>query len=136
MSTPETPAIPPIDNATALRILSHLTSEMREELPDAEQNVIGSADEARAVVAKALALGGYELPSGAEGLLTDEATAAAQARVLLQTLWDDDATRPKLEELLAHPPDDSQRSVTAMLATAVILGALVTWLQTKATVSI
>ncbi len=128
--------LPLPDDAAVLRILSHLTDEMREELPEDERKVITSADEAREVVATVLALVDEERPSGTQGLLRDDTAAAADARKLLRVLQTDESTRPRLEELLAHPPDADQRSVVAIAATAIVLGALVTWLQTKVRIKI
>jgi hypothetical protein len=46
-------------------------------------------------------------------------------------LLQDPETRAVTEALIANPPDDEQRSIELAIAGAVILGGLITWLQTK-----
>jgi hypothetical protein len=127
---PESVDIQNLDDRTVLRIVSHLTEQLREEMSDEESSPIQSANEARSAVASLLESSGVETPIQPSGIITDEAAAAEQGRALLQLFWEDETMRPKLEELLAHPPEDSQKSVELAIATAVILGGLITWLQT------
>lgn len=59
----------------------------------------------------------------------DEADAAA--RRLLALLSSDPDTSDAAAAVLADPPSDEQLSVDSAVTAAVVLGALVTWLQTK-----
>lgn len=43
--------------------------------------------------------------------------------------------RPRIEALLADPPKDEQMSVELAVAGAVLLGAVVSWLQTRVKIS-
>jgi hypothetical protein len=54
----------------------------------------------------------------------------------LKLLVDDEAARPKVERLVNFPPQDSQMSVEVAIAGAVILGAVITWLQTKINIQV
>lgn len=125
-------AIQRLDDSTVLRIVSHLTEQMRDEMPDEERGTIQSADEARSAVAAFLETNGIAALTSPSEVVADEAAAAKQGRVLLQLFWEDESLRPTVEELIAHPPSDSQKAVVELaLATAVILGGLISWLQTK-----
>lgn len=132
---PESTDIQKLNDSTVLRILSHLTEQLRDEIPDQGQDSIRSADEARSAVALLLESNGVASvePSA---VVADEAAAAEQGRALLRLFWEDETVRPKVEELLAHPPEDSQKSVELAIATAVILGGLITWLQTHIEIDI
>jgi hypothetical protein len=125
------PEIDKLNDETTLRILAHLTAELREELSDEDRNAVKTAEDARHALTAVLAHGANAPALDPEKLLLDEATARGHARDVLQALLEDEDVRPRVEALLAAPPDVEQRSVEALLATAVILGCLVTWLQTK-----
>lgn len=132
---PESTDIQKLDDSTVLRILSHLTEQLRDEISDQGHNSIWSADEARSAVALLLESNGVASmePSA---VVADEAAAAEQGRALLRLFWEDETVRPKVEELLAHPPEDTQKSVELAIATAVVLGGLITWLQTHIEIDI
>jgi hypothetical protein len=117
-----------LDDAAVLRILSAATEQLRAQLPERATGAIKSAEEARQAVAQLLEEGGANPPVD---ILPDEGTHAAQARALLELILRDPETSSVVRELVDHPPDDEQRSVELALAGAVILGGLVTWLQTK-----
>ena len=69
-------------------------------------------------------------------VLPDEGSHAAQARALLRLMLQDPATHAVVQPLIDNPPDDEQRSVELTLAGGVILGGLVTWLQTKVEIDV
>ena len=112
-----------LDDRQTLLVLSHLTGE----LPATDE--VRSEDEAREVIAAFLGEFGDEAVGPgrvASGDVTD-----ASARVLLQAMLDDPVTGTAARELVDDPPDDEQLSVELALQSAVLLGATISWLQTK-----
>ncbi|MEU8816711.1 hypothetical protein [Actinoplanes sp. NPDC048796] len=69
-------------------------------------------------------------PAPATALREEGAAVEAGRRLLGQALRDPDTGAPAAE-ILADPPGDDQMSVELAVAAAVVLGALVAWLQTK-----
>lgn len=111
-----------------LQVLGHLT----EELGEAEcAQQVTSADDARATIAALLA----EADDGAdiqpEQVLPDGAEISGIARSLLRELVEDEDAGPKAAPLIEDPPADEQMSVELAVAGVIVLGVLVTWLQTK-----
>lgn len=117
-------AIRNLDDGAVLRVLSALTEDMQANLPASSQK-IASMDDARDAVNALLTQDGASDSPDVDKLGSD------QARTLLAVLAADPTTRDQVAELLANPPDDEQRSVELALAAAVVLGGLITWLQTK-----
>ena len=66
-----------------------------------------------------------------EAVFPEENVSPEHARTLLGLLLQDAATRPAAEALVRDPPDDAQRSPEVIVAAAVVLGALIGWLQTQ-----
>jgi hypothetical protein len=122
-----------LDDRAVLRILSHLTEQLREELPEGDRRSISSEDEARQAVHVLLTEAGVNAP---ETILPEEAGNAALARRFLKVLLDDPEICPMVEALVINPPDDEQRSIELAIAGAVILGGLITWLQTKMNIDV
>lgn len=122
-----------LDDVAVLRVLSAATEQLRGHFPEKATSTLKSAEEARQAVAQLLEAGGANPPVE---ILPDEGTHAAQARALLELMLQDPETSPVVRALIDHPPDDEQRSVELALAGAVILGALVTWLQTKVEIAV
>ena len=122
-----------LDDATVLRVLSAATEQLRGRLPQAATASVKSADEAREAVSQLLQQAGAHSP---QEILPDEGGHATQARALLRLMLQDPETCAVVEPLISHPPDDEQRSVELALAGAVILGGLVTWLQTKVEIDV
>jgi hypothetical protein len=117
-----------LDDGTVLAILSHLT----ERAASVGETGIRSEDEARMAIARVL----LEFDSGSSTvdparIVPPEADMAVTAREVLKLIVDDKQLGPEARELVANPPEDAQMSVELLLASAVILGALVTLLQTK-----
>lgn len=119
-----------LDDRTVLRLLSAVTQNLREQLTTKEATLLGTADDARAAMAALI-----ESQTGqkveASSIAFDGPKAAGAARQILAILWEDPQTRPAVDPELVNPPSDSQKSPELALAGAVILGALVSWLQTK-----
>jgi hypothetical protein len=120
-----------LDDNTALRVLSHLTHRWREEMPKDQQGAVQNLDEATKAVAVFLEANGAALPgSKVAGPGTREANVA-RARRMLELMLNDESVRQDVSALVANPPDDAQRSVELAVGGAIVLGALVGWLQTK-----
>jgi hypothetical protein len=122
-----------LDDAAVLRVLSIATEQLRGRLPQTAAASVTSADEAREAVSQLLEQAGVDSP---QEILPDEGGHVTQARTLLQLMLQDSETRAVVEPLISQPPDDEQRSVELALAGAVILGGLVTWLQTKVEIDV
>jgi hypothetical protein len=76
------------------------------------------------------------VPAGDPTALDDGAVAVAAGRRLLgQALTDPDTGGPAAE-IVADPPADDQMSVELAIAAAVVLGALIAWLQTKVDIKV
>ncbi|GAA1274432.1 5'-methylthioadenosine/S-adenosylhomocysteine nucleosidase family protein [Streptomyces javensis] len=73
---------------------------------------------------------------GAVGMLFLPAPGLPAARQLLAQLAEDTETAAVTRTVLADPPADEQMSVEAAAEGAVVLGALVAWLQTKVDIEI
>lgn len=135
MPMPE--SIKQLDNRTVLRILGYLTEELQATMPPDQVTAVQSEDEARQVLAALLVTAGEsdDLDQAAS-LIPDDDTLAAQGRQILDFMLQDQTTRPIAEKLVAAPPDETQMSAELAIAGAVILGTLITWLQTRVSLSL
>lgn len=115
-------ALDQLDDPSALRILSAVTAELHAQ---SDGSAIASMDDAREVIAALFEQAGIDQVPDLDSAGGD------QARALLTILAEDPATKESVSEFVANPPDDEQRSVAVVVAAAVVLGGLVTWLQTK-----
>lgn len=121
-----------MDDQTILLILSHVTQELQKDLPQEQLGMIRSQDEARAAIVALLnAAGENSAQLEAAQIIPEDEENPALGRGALELLLNDEAARPKAEQLLANPPREEQMSVELALAGAVILGALIAWLQTR-----
>ncbi|MBW4504721.1 MAG: CHAT domain-containing protein [Scytonema hyalinum WJT4-NPBG1] len=124
-----------LNNEAILPVLSELTSELRASLPNEEATAIQSEEEARLVIATLLEIltveeGTKQVDPAA--IISDDIDVETTGRRVLEILLNDEAISSEIEDLIANPPEDLQLSgVETAVAGAVILGALVTWLQTK-----
>lgn len=129
---PDRALVDQMDDQTILLILSHVTQELQKELPQEQLGAIRSQDEAReAIVALLNAAGENSAQLDAAQIIPEDEENPALSRGVLELLLNDEAARSKAEQLLANPPKEEQMSVTLAIAGAVILGVLITWLQTK-----
>jgi hypothetical protein len=116
-----------LDDRTVLRILSEATTELREGLPEAERSLIATEDDARAALLALLDLGGQAAQAGDVNAV---ATPGA-ARALLTQLLEDHATSNVVAPIVSDPPEDTQKSLELAASGAIVLGALIAWLQTS-----
>lgn len=96
--------------------------------------VAADSEEATALIAALLA--GAGVADGAVETLARADHATAAARRLLEHLRHDPDTAEPVSRILADPPADAQLSVEAAATVAVVLGALITWLQTKVDIQV
>ena len=121
-----------LDDRTVLLILSYLSQDLREELSDDQATSVRSENEARQAISALLnTVGALAAPVDTAEILPDDAAAVVVGRDLLKLLLEDEQLRLRVEELIADPPAETQMSVELALAGAVVLGTLITWLQTK-----
>jgi hypothetical protein len=126
-----------LNDAEVVRVLAYATEEIRRDLTDAEQGRIASADEARHALSELLVTAQVvESPLKATDIVPESGNLVAHARAALRLLLEDAATRAKVVPLIANPPRDTQKSIEHALEGAVVLGALVTWLQTHVRVKV
>jgi hypothetical protein len=124
-----------LDDRFVLRVLSAVTENLREGLPTRDATAIGSVDDARAAVAALIeSAGGKKIDSSSIDF--DGPGAARAARGLLNAMLSDPETQLLVETELANPPSDAQKSPELALAGAVIMGGLVTWMQTSIDIGI
>lgn len=123
-------AVARLDNAIVMSVLGHLTVEIRRDLPASEQSRVQSLDEARQALAALI-----ETDADPNSLV-DEANAEATGRKLLNVLAEEPATWDRARDLIAEPPEDLQRSIAAAAAAAVVVGALISWLQTEVDIEV
>lgn len=126
------PSIQQLGDQTVLDILSYLTDELKEQVPDLNRGSIKSSQEANAAIIEFM----QDNHVHVDAEVDDPVIKPEQSRELLQMLWNDEDVKPKVEELVNHPPAGSQRSAETAITAAIMLGSLITWLQTKVDIQI
>jgi hypothetical protein len=124
-----------LSDREVLLVLSHLTAELRESV-DTESSPVTSAPEAREALAAFLNDYGPGEGAPADAIVPDDANAAALGRELLAVLVRDDVAGDTARALVEAPPDDAQMSLELAIGAAIVLGVLITWLQTKVDLSV
>jgi hypothetical protein len=123
-----------LDDAAVLAALQELTTEIHATLPADQQEAVSSQEEARLALA---ALIDHEHASElAERLGDNPDQALAGARELLSAAVQDPDTAGPAARLVEDPPTDDQLFVLGGLETIILIGALVTLLQTKGKVHV
>jgi hypothetical protein len=124
--TPEQ-TIAALDDATLLRVLSEVTTTMRETVASGQTSAVSTAEEARASLEGLLDAG--EIAHGP--IAATQLADPVIARGLLLEMLRDPELAPMVADAVANPPLDRQKGFEAAYAGAVILGGLIAWLQTK-----
>jgi hypothetical protein len=124
------PGVARLSDRQILLVLGYLTEDMREQVDDAAGAAPTSEAEARAVLASFLAASGHATAVDLESIVPN-ADAIPLGRELLTMLLQDEASVDAAREHVDHPPEDSQMSIELAIGAAVVLGLLITWLQTK-----
>jgi hypothetical protein len=130
-----TEAIEQFDDRTVLGILSQVTADLHEQLPDSQTSTIASLSDARAAISALLEQQGAGSVDP-KRIFADEQPDPSVARQVLALLLTDSETKNSAAEAVANPPADSQKSVELAIAGTVILGSLITWLQTSIEIEI
>ena len=120
-----------LDDSSVLLVLSHMTSELRDGMAETEKNVISTTEEGVQAISSFLAIETDIPQKNSDEILSDQALAGVRARSLLAFFLEDETTRAQAEQLLRNPTVPSQRSIELAIGGAVVIGALITWLQTR-----
>lgn len=110
--------------------------ELAEDIIDPDPTRTPSdPDEAQELVNALLATDATS-PSTPQIIAMPETECLKLARQLLAHLVQDPDTAPQVKKILSDPPSDEQMSVETAVNAAVVLGALIAWLQTKVDIKI
>jgi hypothetical protein len=134
MNVEDTGRLRAMDGSTLMRVLSHVSAEALER-PDTDPIAVHTAGEARELVGQFLAQNEHALAQGM-AVLPEGDPAEDAARRMLGVLLDDPALCEVARPLFLEPPAEEQKSVEAAIGVAVVLGALVTWLQTRMRITV
>lgn len=120
-----------LDRTTVLLSLNHLAHEFLEAIPKDQRLPVETADDARRVVARlAEQLETASAGVNAEQIVPDDADIDAIGRETLAMFLEDPGVRDDVEDLLAEPPEDAQMAGLELITgSAIVLGALVAWVQ-------
>ncbi|TSB24953.1 hypothetical protein [Streptomyces benahoarensis] len=121
----------PVPDALPDRSVVLALQEITDDLLDGAPSPARSAEEAAQILGELLGGRPGGGPAAAARLLRDGADAPAAARRLLALLAADEDTAATAAPVLDDPPVDEQLAVVEVAGGAVVLFALVTWLQTK-----
>jgi hypothetical protein len=127
----DTAAVDALDDRGVLLILQDLTVSLEDRLPAERTVAVQSEEEARLAIASLLRDTGQAPAVDLASIVPDEAEAARLGRKLLELSLQDPDTQQVAEALVRQPPADEQMDFGATLGAAIVLGALITWLQTK-----
>src|SRR5450432_1873544 len=106
----DTTSLESLDDQTALLILSHLTQELREDIPEDTLNAIRSEDDARLAIASFLHVVGEDDLDIAT-IVPDDANVKTIGRGVLELLLKDKDTGGITSDLIDHPPEAEQMTV-------------------------
>lgn len=120
-----------LSDEEVLAVLMELTSEIRDELPAEEQDSVDSEATARQVLASLTESAGTDQSPDSGDPRTESAWAMTSAHQVLAAALEDPEAAEVARRLVAEPPQNEQMIVLGGLEVAIVLGALVTLLQTK-----
>ena len=118
-----------LSDEEVLAVLQELTAEIRDDLPSEERDSVDSEAAARQVLASLIT--GTDSPPEPGDPGTESAWAMTAARQVLGAALEDPEAAEVARRLTADPPQNEQMIVLGGLEVAIVLGALVTLLQTK-----
>ena len=119
-----------INDDTILLIAARTTEDLLPEEQDPASTPT-TEDEARIVVAQLIEQFGDHGPVDPALVLANREASAAAGRRILELMLDDPEVAPSVQALIDNPPEDEQMTVELAIGTAIVLGLLVKWLQTK-----
>ena len=113
-----------LDPSTAQLALVHLVAKLRAGLDDDAQQAVQNESDAREllrVVAQQMGVDAGGTDISPDDMVTD----------LLVYVADDPATRDQVREIVRNPPSNRQMTVGALVGDPLVMGAIVTLLQTR-----
>jgi hypothetical protein len=123
-----------LDDRSVLLVLQEISAQLGEGMA-ADERTVQTEDEARLLLAELLREYDVKDVDPSE-IAASETDAQAMARRTLSLFTQDPATAPVAQAVVEEPPEDEQLVIETAIVAAVVLGALVTWLQTKVHVSV
>lgn len=123
-----------LDDRSVLLVLQEISAQLGEGLA-ADERTVQTEDEARLLLAELLREYDVKDVDPSE-IAASETDAQAMARRTLSLFTEDPSTAPVAQAVVEEPPEDEQLVIETAILAAVVLGALVTWLQTKVHVSV
>jgi hypothetical protein len=121
---------PLVNDDDVLDVLSHLASEIREARLGSQELAVHTARDARDLIRQLIqAEAGISIDP--DRILPDAGSAEGPAQDALRLLLEDPETAAIAQPLIEAPPAFDQRVIETAAGAAIVLGALVTWLQTK-----
>lgn len=117
-----------------LAALGQVTEDLGASID--ERAPIANDDEARAALAALLRETAVRPDASPDAIVADTDAAPAIGREMLLVLLSDEVSRPAAADAVQSPPSDDQLSIELALAGAVVLGALITWLQTRVRIKV
>ena len=120
-----------LSDEEVLAVLQELTAEIRDDLPSEERDSVDSEAAARQVLASLIESTGTDSPPEPGDPGTESAWAMTAARQVLGAALEDPEAAEVARRITADPPQNEQMIVLGGLEVAIVLGALVTLLQTK-----
>ncbi len=123
-----------LDDRSVLLVLQEISAQLGEGLA-AGEGTVQTEDEARLLLAELLREYDVKDVDPSE-IAASETDAQAMARRTLDLLTEDPSTAPVAQAVVEEPPEDEQLVIETAIVAAVVLAALVTWLQTKVHISV
>ena len=122
-----------LDDRSVLLVLQEISAQLGEDLA-ADEGTVRTEDEARLLAALLREYDARDVDPSE--IAASETDAQTMARRTLGLLTEDPSTAPVAQAVVEDPPEDEQLVIETAIAAAVVLGAQVTWLQTKVHVSV
>ena len=123
-----------LDDRSVLLVLQEISAQLGEDLA-ADERTVQTEDEARLLLAELLREYDVKDVDPSE-IAASETDAQALARRTLSLFTEDPSTAPVAQAVVEDPPEDEQLVIETAIVAAVVLAALVTWLQTKVHISV
>lgn len=114
-------AVDNLNDSTVIRVLQEFSEDFGKP-------VVDDQDTALEVVDSLLSRAGDD---GIGWVLASESNAIAAGRFLIEGLAEEPATAVIVAAILDDPPHDNRLILDSVVASAAVLGAVITWLQTR-----
>jgi hypothetical protein len=121
---------PLVTDDVVLNVLNHLASEVREAKLGSDGLVVHTVQDARDLI-RQLIESEAGLSVSPDRIVPDSDSAAGPAQGALRLMLDDPETASIAQPLVETPAAADQKVLETAAGAAIVLGALVTWLQLK-----